>query len=99
MLLQIVLSGKAPKTYAALLVGDYSDYDKVKLAILKNYELVPETRKFRNYKKSEGHSYLEFIKDKEGQFDKWCNSRNIGKEYDKAVDIDGGICELCSRWI
>ena len=51
-LLQFVLKGKARERFAVLSFDECSDYDAVKAAILKAYELVPETyrRKFRNYK-------------------------------------------------
>ena len=41
-LLQSVLTGKAADVYSAMNVQDSSDYEKVKTAILKAYELVPE---------------------------------------------------------
>ena len=85
MLLQSVLSGKAQKAYAALSAEDCADYDIVKAAILKNDELVPEAyrQRFRGHKKGEGQSYLKFIKNKEGQFDRWYSSKNVGEEDDK----------------
>ena len=42
LLLQSVLLGKAREVYSALSVDLSSDYDVVKAAILKAYELVPE---------------------------------------------------------
>ncbi len=47
MLLQTVLKGKAQEAYAALPVIDCFDYNKVKSAILKAYELVPEAYRQR----------------------------------------------------
>lgn len=45
LLSQAVLSGKAQKTYAALAVDECGNYETVKEAILKAYELVPEAYK------------------------------------------------------
>ena len=42
LLLQSVLTGKAREVYSALSVEQSSQYDAVKSAILKAYELVPE---------------------------------------------------------
>ena len=51
-LLQSVLKGKAQETYTALPISEYVDYNIVKNAILKAYELIPEAyQKFRNYHK------------------------------------------------
>ena len=37
-------------------------------------------QKFRGYRKSEGQSYMEFMKEKEGLLEKWCESKNVGEE-------------------
>lgn len=63
MLLQTVLCGKAPKTYASLLVEDSMDYDLVKSEILK-HELVPEVY-CQNLEVIEKHRHVEFLKQKE----------------------------------
>ena len=70
-LLQSVLIGKAADVYSAMNVQDSSDYEKVKTAILKAYELVPEAyrQKFRNYKKFERQTYVEFARDQVDLFD------------------------------
>ena len=72
MLLQTVLTGKAQKSYTALSPEDCADYDIVKATILRNFELVPEAfrQKFRGYRKSEGQSYMEFMKEKEDLLEK-----------------------------
>ena len=51
LLLQSVLAGKAQEIYGSLSVEQSSNYEHVKEAILKAYELVPEAyrQKFRNY--------------------------------------------------
>ena len=53
LLLQSVLVGKAQEIYGSLSVEQSSNYEHVKKAILKAYELVPEAyrQKFRNYLK------------------------------------------------
>ena len=51
LLLQSVLLGKAQEIYGSLSIEQSSNYEHVKEAILKAYELVPEAyrQKFRNY--------------------------------------------------
>ena len=79
ILLQSVLKGKAQEVYAALNVGDSADYDIVKAAILNAYELVPEAyrQKFRQHKKSDDLTHVEFARQKEAYFDRWCKSMKV----------------------
>ena len=63
LLLQSVLVGKAQEIYGSLSVEQSSDYEHVKEAILKAYELVPEDRqKFRNYLKYDSKTHVEFAR-------------------------------------
>ena len=50
LLLQIVLVGKAQEIYGSLSVEQSSDYEHVKEAILKAYELVPEAYRQKEVK-------------------------------------------------
>lgn len=54
LLLQCKIHGKAQDAVAALLVEDSLNYEQVKAAILRAYELVPEAyrQKFHNHKKT-----------------------------------------------
>ena len=85
ILVQSVLRGKAQKIYSSLSLDNSTDYDAVKKAVLKAYEPVPEAyrQKFRNTKKTDIQSHVEFGRDKENLFDKWCQSKDIGSEFDK----------------
>lgn len=53
LMLQCVFIGKAQEAYSALSPADSIDYVKVKAAVLKAYELVPEAyrQRFRNWEK------------------------------------------------
>ena len=84
ILLQSVLVGKAAEVYSALSVADSSDYDKVKTAILKAYELVPEAyrQKFRSYTKYDNQTFVEFARDKEDLFDQWLRSQKINSVFE-----------------
>ena len=72
MLLQTVLTGKAQRAYATLPTESCADYNLVKAAVLKSFELVPEAyrQKFRTQRKTENQSYVEFLREKENALDK-----------------------------
>ncbi|MDA3078825.1 hypothetical protein OFO07_07845, partial [Campylobacter sp. JMF_06 NA1] len=77
LLLQSSLIGKAREIYTQLSPAQSTDYEKVKEIILKGYELVPEAyrQKFRNCKKEENQTHVEFARSKEQLFDRWCMSK------------------------
>ena len=85
MLLQTVLTGKAQSAYATLPTENCADYDLVKAAVLKSFELVPEAyrQKFRTQRKTENQSYVEFLREKENALDKWCDSKRIDGDAEK----------------
>ena len=72
LLLQSVLAGKAQEIYGSLSVEQSSNYEHVKEAILKAYELVPEAyrQKFRNYLKYDSKTHVEFAREKENLFNR-----------------------------
>ena len=82
LLLQSVLVGKAQEIYGSLSVEQSSNYEHVKEAILKAYELVPEAyrQKFRNYLKYDSKTHVEFAREKENLFNRWCHSKEIGQD-------------------
>ena len=85
MLLQTVLTGKAQRAYATLPTESCADYDLVKAAVLKSFELVPEAyrQRFRTQRKTENQSYVEFLREKENALDKWCDSKRIDGDAEK----------------
>ena len=85
LLLQSVVIGKAREVYTQLSLEQSSDYDKVKKLILKAYELVPEAyrQKFRNCRKENDQTHVEFARTKEKLFDRWCSLKEIGSDYPK----------------
>ena len=85
MLLQTALTGKAQRAYATLPTENCADYDLVKAAVLKSFELVPEAyrQKFRTQRKTENQSYVEFLREKENALDKWCDSKRIDGDAEK----------------
>jgi len=85
LLLQSTLVGKAREAYSALSVDQSSVYSTVKSAILKAYELVPEAyrQKFRATKKGTAQTYVEFAREKQNLFDRWCASKEINGDFEK----------------
>ena len=85
LLLQSVLVGKAQEIYGSLSVELSSNYEHVKEAILKAYELVPEAyrQKFRKYLKYDSKTHVEFAREKENLFNRWCHSKEIGQDFKK----------------
>ena len=85
MLLQSVRTGVAREIYTQLTVEQSSSYDTVKELILKAYELVPKPYRqiFRNCKKGNEQTHVEFARTKEQLFDRWCSSMKIGSDHEK----------------
>ena len=88
-MLQSVLKGKAQTAYTALSAAETADYDTVKKAILKAYELVPEAsrQKFRNHRKQDSQTYVEFAHEELVFFERWCTSRKVGTDFDRLKEI------------
>ncbi|XP_072046476.1 uncharacterized protein [Amphiura filiformis] len=82
LLLQSVLVGKAMEVFSSLPVD--AKYPTVKQSILNAYELVPEAyrQKFRNTRKTELETHLEFARSKEVLLDRWLLSKEVAKDYE-----------------
>ena len=78
--------GKAREVYSALSVDQSSDYDVVKGAILKAYELVPKAYRQQFHgcrKEEESQTYVEFAQTKENFFNRWCTAKDVNGEFNK----------------
>lgn len=78
-MIQCKLTGKAQEVCSTLSVRDSLDYDKLKSAVLKAYELVLEAykQKFCSHVKIASQTYVEYVREKGVLFDKWCNSSRV----------------------
>lgn len=76
LLLQCSLTGKAQEICALLPIEQFLNYEVLKAAVLRAYELVPEAyrQKFRKHAKSERQMHVEFAREKRVMFEKWCLS-------------------------
>ena len=84
LLLQSVLSGKAQEVYSSLSLDQSRNYEEVKKVILKAYELVPEAyrQKFRNSRRQESETFVEFARHKEDLFNRWCMSQQVNESHE-----------------
>ncbi|XP_059848537.1 uncharacterized protein LOC132406696 [Hypanus sabinus] len=89
VLLQSVLKGKAQQAYFALSADEAKNYDEVKGAILKIYELVPEAyqQRFRNLRKPWDRTHLEFAREMHMYFECWCASKEASEDLDKLKQL------------
>ena len=86
LLLQSMFIGKAREIYSFLSIEQCQNYDTVKKAVLKAYELVPEAyrQKFRSAKKESNQTHVEFAmfaRVQEQPFDRWLSSKNVNEDF------------------
>uniref|UniRef100_G3NE20 SCAN box domain-containing protein n=1 Tax=Gasterosteus aculeatus TaxID=69293 RepID=G3NE20_GASAC len=79
LLIQSVLVGRAQEAFIALPVPDRKKYVKVKEAVLKIYELVPEAYRlrFRSWRKGEKQTYTEVARELYSHFNRWCSAVGV----------------------
>ena len=77
--MQCKLTGKAQEACAALSIEDSLVYEKVKTAVLRVYELVPEAyrQRFRNLKKTQTQTCVDFSREMGILFDRWCSACKV----------------------
>ena len=75
--------GKAREIYSSLSLEQCQNYDAVKKAVLKAYELVPEAyrQKFRSAKKEPNQTHVEFARVQEQMLDRWLSSKNVNEDF------------------
>ena len=76
--MQSVLVGKAQEIYSSLSVEQSSNYEHVKEAILKAYDLVPEL-----FEKNDSKTHVEFAREKQNPCNRWCHSKEVGQDFKK----------------
>ncbi|XP_076842798.1 uncharacterized protein LOC143487636 [Brachyhypopomus gauderio] len=79
LMLQCKLTGKAQEACSSLSLTQSIDYDMVKAAVLRAYELVPEAyrQNFRGLVKNPNQTYTDFAREKTLLFEKWCTASNV----------------------
>ena len=81
------LTGKAQAAYAAMSIMESNNYEKVKEAILKSYDITEETyrQRFRSTKKSREESYKEMYVRLKDLFKKW--TKPEGKRAAEIMEV------------
>ena len=89
LMLQSVFVGKAQNVCSELSIEQSSDYEEVKAFVLTAYELVPESyrQKFRNWKRKQGQTYVDYSKEKELWFDRWYHSLGEEKSFSRLREV------------
>ena len=89
IIIQGAYRGKARDVFAALSLDDSSNYDIVKREILKAYEWVPEKYriKFRELKKRDSQTYMEFAREQKLWYDRWVNSKDVNSDYGRLEEL------------
>lgn len=79
LLLQCVFTGRAQEVLLSLSTQDSGNYDCVKSAVLKAYELVLEAyrQQFRCWQKSEKQTHVEFVREIQTHFNRWCTASSV----------------------
>ena len=74
-----LITGKAMAAHAGLATKEAADYENVKAAILRRYEINEETHRtrFRQEKKKEQESHREWMVRLEERFDKWTKGQSM----------------------
>ncbi|GFO01375.1 retroviral-like aspartic protease 1 [Plakobranchus ocellatus] len=84
-----LLTGHALDCYGRLSAEQAKDYDKVKEALVKRYDLTEDgyRRKFRTCKQAEGESSDVFIVRIVTYLDRWIELSKTDKSYEKLKDL------------
>ncbi|XP_062602760.1 uncharacterized protein LOC134264483 [Saccostrea cucullata] len=84
-----MLAGKALEAYSRLSDADSDNYEIIKTAILKRYELTSEDyrEKFRQGKQSNDESFKDFVVRVERYLNHWCEREKIDSDFGKLYDM------------
>lgn len=82
--LSSLLTGKALFTYGTLPSSEANDYDRLKLALLRRYNLTPDGYKikFRSSKPDKNETATQFVSKLCKYFDRWIDTSKVKHEYD-----------------
>ncbi|XP_062594005.1 uncharacterized protein LOC134255486 [Saccostrea cucullata] len=84
-----MLAGKVLEAYSRLSDADSDNYEIIKTAILKRYELTSEDyrEKFRQGKQSNDESFKDFVVRVERYLNHWCEREKIDSDFGKLYDM------------
>ena len=84
-----LLTGKGLEVYTSMPDTDLDNYDQLKLALLKRYQLTEEgfRKKFRESKSEKGETVHQFVARLSRYFRRWVELSGITKTYDGLQDF------------
>ena len=87
--LSALLQGKALDVYALMPKEDALNYDKLKVALLKRYELTDEgfKRKYKKCRPENGETFQQFTTRMKSYFTRWIDMASIEKSYEGLQDL------------
>ena len=87
--LSALLQGKALEVYALMPKEDALNYDKLKIALLKRYELTEEgfKRKYKKCRPENGETFQQFTTRMKSYFTRWIDMASIEKSYEGLQDL------------
>ena len=87
--LSALLQGKALDVYALIPKEDALNYDKLKVALLKRYELTEEgfKRKYKKCRPENGETFQQFTTRMKSYFTRWIDMASIEKSYEGLQDL------------
>ena len=87
--LSALLQGKALDVYALMPREDALNYDKLKVALLKRYELTEEgfKRKYKKCRPENGETFQQFTTRMKSYFTRWIDMASIEKSYEGLQDL------------
>ena len=99
--LSALLKGRALEVYDRLSVADANDYEKLKDALLKNFDMTERgfRKKFRNDRPERSETFIQFGSRLRSYLDKWINMAKIENTFEAICDFmaHDQFLESCSR--
>ena len=100
-ILSALLTGKALDVYALMPVEEALNYDMLKAALLKRYELTEEgfKRRYKKCRPDSGKTFQQLTSRMKGYFTRWIDMSGINKTYDGLADLilRDQLAFICNR--
>ena len=99
--LSVLLKGNALSVYALMPASQALDYNSLKAALLKRYDMTEEgfKRKFRSCRPESTETFQQFSVRLGGYFDRWVDMSEVTKDYASLSDLvlRDQFLYICSR--
>ena len=99
--LSALLKGKALDVYALMPVEEALNYDMLKAALLKRYELTEEgfKRRYKKCRPDSGETFQQFTSRMKSYLTRWVDMSGINKTYDGLADLilRDQLAFICNR--